>query len=98
MAKYEESEHNKISADILSLQRGLEHFSGLKAIRIVSKTYNLLIMDDYLPIIGEIDGDLFLISAEEVVKELKGVTGFYKHSNNNFEFVLKGKKIAESTT
>lgn len=96
MAKYEEPEHNKISADILSLEKGLEHFDGLKAIRIVSKTYNLLIMDDYLPIIGEIDGDLFLISKDEVVKEMKGVIGFYKHSKNNFEFVLKEIKIAGS--
>lgn len=97
MAKYAEPEHNKISADILSLQNGLEHYEGLKAIRIVSKTYNLLIMDDYLPLIGEIDGDLFLISETDVVREMKGIVGFYKHSKNNFEFVLKGNKVAESS-
>jgi len=86
----EELTHNKITADILSFENGLEHFVGLKAVRIVSKTYNLLIMDDYLPIIGEIEGDLFLISPKEVVKELRNVNGFYRHSKNNFEFILKG--------
>ena len=92
MAK-KELEHNKISADILSLEKGVEHFEGLKAIRIVSKTYNLLIMDDYLSLIGEIEGDLFLISPNEIVREYRGVSGFYKHSKNTFEFILKGESI-----
>lgn len=91
MADNKQFTRYKIKADILSLEKGIEHFEGLKAIRIVSKTYNLLIMDDYLSLIGEIDGDLFLISPTEVVREFKNIQGFYRLSKNTFEFILKNR-------
>ena len=92
--KKEEVTYSRISADILSFEKGVEHFDGLKAIRIVSRTYNLLILVGYLSLIGEIDGDLFLISDEGTIREFRGVTGFYKHSKDAFEFILKGSSIA----
>ena len=89
MDKRAEPERNKIQADILSFRKGTEHFEGLRAIRIVSRTYNLLIMDGYMSMIGEIDGALTLIYPDGTMKEYKSVRGFYKHSHDYFEFILR---------
>lgn len=43
---------------IFSLKNGYEYFDKVKAIRIKSKEYNLLIMKDYMPLIGKIEGQL----------------------------------------
>ena len=43
---------------IFSLKNGYEYYDKVKAIRIKSKEYNLLIMKDYMPLIGKIEGEL----------------------------------------
>lgn len=78
----------KINAKLFSLERGYNIYSGLKAIKIVSKKYNLLIMEDYLPVIGEIKGTITLIG-EESSEELRISKGFYRHSHNEFELLIK---------
>ena len=83
---------NQIQADILSFVNGTEHFDGLKAIRIVSKTYNLLIMTGYLSMIGEIDGRLELVYPDGNCVSYGDVGGFYKFSHDSFEFILKERK------
>ena len=43
-----------IKVRIFDIENGLREYKDIKIIRIISKDYNLLIMKDYLPIIGEI--------------------------------------------
>ena len=57
--------NNGIKVRIFDLEHGLVEYENVKFIRIVSKDYNLLIMEDYMPIIGEIDGSVS-INGEEV--------------------------------
>lgn len=78
-----------ITADILSFEKGTEHYEGLKAIRLNSEKYKLLIMSDYLPMIGELKGDMILVPAEGKEILYRNVSGFYRHSRNEFEFILK---------
>lgn len=42
---------------IFSLSKGLEIIDDVVSIKIKSKDYNLLIMKDYFPLIGEIEED-----------------------------------------
>ena len=56
-----------IKVRIFDLKKGLIEYEHIKVIRIVSKDYNLLIMQDYLPIIGEIEGTVD-IKNEEIEK------------------------------
>jgi len=79
----------KIAADILSFEKGAEHFENLKAIRVKSKNYNLLIMEDYMPLIGEIEGNLSLVDDDGNSVDYTTVTGYYRHSHNQFEFIVK---------
>ena len=43
---------NGIKVRIFDLESGLVEYDDVKFIRVISKDYNLLIMKDYLPIIG----------------------------------------------
>ena len=43
---------------IFDMEHGLKEYEEVKTIRIISKDYNLLIMKDYLSVIGEIVGSI----------------------------------------
>ena len=60
----------------------------IQVIRIVSKDYNLLIMKDYLPIIGEIEGNVDIKSDNEEIN-LKNIKAFYMNSNNEFNLMIR---------
>ena len=44
-----------IKVKVFDIRNGMRVYDNIKIIRIISKDYNLLIMKDYLPIIGEIE-------------------------------------------
>ena len=73
---------------IYSLLNGLSVLENVKVIRIKSKDYNLLIMKDYVPLIGEIEGD-FEVETDKETKELANIRGYYVCQNNVFEIILK---------
>lgn len=77
----------RIEAKIFSLKKGFEVKDELKGIKIVSKRYNILVMEDYLPVIGEVDGNVTFIT-EEGEEVYENVRGYYRHSHNHFELLL----------
>jgi len=72
-----------IKVRIFNIENGLREYKDIKIIRIISKDYNLLIMKDYLPIIGEIEGSVD-IKNDEVNLSFKDIKAFYMNSNNEF--------------
>lgn len=82
------NENKGIKVRIFDLQKGLVEYEHIKVIRIVSKDYNLLIMQDYLPIIGEIEGSLD-IKNEEIELNYKDIKAFYMNSGNVFNLMIK---------
>ena len=62
---------------------------NIKLIRIVSSNYNLLIMRDYLPIIGYLDGSI-TIEGDETIKYDK-IKGIFSNVKNVFYLVVKEK-------
>ena len=87
MEKREERRY-KIKARVFSMEEGHEGFDNVKQIKILSSKYNIVIMEDYLPVIGEVDGDVQFVFENEV-REIKNVQGYYKHSHNDFELLIK---------
>lgn len=77
-----------IKVRIFDLRKGLMEYEHIKVIRIISKDYNLLIMQDYLPIIGEIDGSID-IKNEELELNYKDIKAFYMNSGNVFNLLIK---------
>ena len=80
-----------IKVRIFDLEKGLIEYEHIKVIRIISKDYNLLIMQDYLPIIGEIDGSID-IKNEEIELNYKEINAFYMNSGNVFNLMIKEGK------
>ena len=77
-----------IKVRIFDIENGLREYKDIKIIRIISKDYNLLIMKDYLPIIGEIEGSVD-IKNDEVNLSFKDIKVFYMNSNNEFNLMIK---------
>lgn len=77
-----------IKVRIFDIENGLREYKDIKIIRIISKDYNLLIMKDYLPIIGEIEGSVD-IKNDEVNVSFKDIKAFYMNSNNEFNLMIK---------
>ena len=71
---------------------GLVEYEDVKIVRIISKDYNLLIMKDYLPIIGEIEGNVDIKSEKEEVN-LKNIKAFYMNSNNEFNLMIRETEV-----
>ena len=80
-----------IKVRIFDLEKGLIEYEHIKVIRIISKDYNLLIMQDYLPIIGEIEGRID-IKNEEIELNYKEIKAFYMNSGNVFNLMIKEGK------
>ena len=75
-----------IKVRIFDIENGLREYKDIKII--ISKDYNLLIMKDYLPIIGEIEGSVD-IKNDEVNLSFKDIKAFYMNSNNEFNLMIK---------
>ena len=78
----------KITATVLGIDEGFQKFEQVDMIRIKSEKYTLLIMDDYMPVIGRIDGMVEIVSGEDT-RSFQPVHGFYTHLKNSFELLIK---------
>ena len=72
---------------VFELNHGLTVYDEIKLVRITSKDYNLLIMVDYLPILGEFNGNID-IKGNNIELSLKNIKGFYMNSNNVFNLMI----------
>lgn len=79
--------NNSLLVKILSIESGLQVYENIKFIRILSEKYNLLIMRDYLSIIGEINGNIEF-EGEKSFK-LERIKGYYINKNNEFNLIIK---------
>ncbi len=73
---------------IFNISSGLEILEGVKIIRIKSEDYNLLIMPNYMPLLGEIKGSID-IESETISKHLENIDAYYINSNNEFSLVVR---------
>ena len=60
---------------------------NVRIIRIKSDKYNLLIMKDYWPVVGEINGKIIIEAEESFTYD--NITGFYALSHNVFHLIIK---------
>lgn len=82
----------RIEAIIISYNDGFTVYHDVKMIRLKGKDINLLIMADYMPTVGEIDGDVELVREDSFkggIVILKQVSGFFVVKNNVFKLLLR---------
>ena len=75
---------------IFTLKNGLETIENVDAVRIISKDYNLLILKDYISIIGKIEGRVEIEYGEQV-KTLDNIIAYYVCIDNVFNLMLEGE-------
>lgn len=80
--------NKEIKVRIFDMEHGLVEYENVKTVKIVSKDYNLLIMKDYLSVIGEIDGSVE-IKGEDVDISFKGIKAFYMNNKNVFNLMIE---------
>ena len=92
--KVKEKKHEEVidgegfKVRIFDLEKGLTEYEHVKFVRIVSKDYNLLIMQDYLPIIGDLEGSVD-IKGDDIDINFPKIRAFYMNSNNVFNLMIK---------
>lgn len=75
---------------IYTLKKGLEEIKDVNAIRIKSEDYNLLILKDYLSIVGKIKGS-FEIETQENKYTYKDIKAYYMNHKNVFNIIIEGE-------
>ena len=68
----------------------INEIDNVSAIRIKDNNYNLLIMKDYWPLLGEINGSI-IIEANNAY-DYKNIKGFYTLSHNIFHLIILEKE------
>lgn len=81
-------DNSGIKVRVFDMDHGLREYENIKIVRIISKDYNLLIMKDYLPIIGEIEGSVD-IKNDDINESFKNIKAFYMNSDNVFNLMIK---------
>lgn len=77
-----------IHVSVLSLSGGMKNYENVAMVRIVSKDYNLLILKDYMPTIGKVQGSVQIVG-EDIMQSLDGIEGYYVFRQNQFELLIE---------
>ena len=97
--KQREDDRKRMEAVIIGYDQGYVSYHDVKMIRLKGKDINLLIMVDYMPTLGEIEGTVEIITEE--IPDRRGsetkvntitfenVSGFFVMKNNIFKLLLK---------
>ena len=76
--------------NVYTFKDGIQTFNEVTAIRIKSKDYNLLILKDYLAIVGEIEGDIEIETVDGKTLYEK-VKAYYLNNSNVFNLLIEGE-------
>ena len=76
--------------NVYTFKDGRQTINEVTAIRIKSKDYNLLILKDYLAIVGEIDGDIEIETVDGKTLYEK-VKAYYLNNSNVFNLLIEGE-------
>ena len=78
----------KIQAEIVDRESGTQSYENIRMIRVISYNHNLLIMEDFLPVIGEVAGRVELVMDDKTIS-LNPIHGFYMHKKNRFSLLIE---------
>ena len=79
----ENNTQSNIEIQLLNINGEVKKYDDVKFIRIISEKYNLIIMKDYLPIIGEVQGSVEIERVDGTIK-MEKVKGYFMHKHNKF--------------
>ena len=76
---------------VIVLDSGIDikEIDKVRIIRVKSDNYNLLVLKDYWPIVGEVNGSISIEG--ETNYKYNNIKGFYSLSNNVFYLIIQEK-------
>ena len=77
-----------MKAKVVSLLNGLQEYDNLEMIRIKSDRHTLLIMQNFLPVIGELYGSVEFVFENNIIG-MTGLKGYYLHKKNSFSLLVE---------
>lgn len=77
-----------IQVRVVDFPNGLRVYDDVQMARIVSNGYNLLVMADHVPVIGEIKGSVELVLRDDI-KNFDNIEAFYMHRANVLSILIK---------
>ena len=72
-------------------KHGHRVFDDVQMVRIVSKDYTLLVMNDYMPSVGLVEGSVDIIQNENI-QTLKNIHAYYLNRKNVFTLLVDSQK------
>lgn len=78
----------RISAKVVDRENGLTEYDNIRMVRVVSDTHTLLIMEDFMPVMGEVTKTIELVFENET-KLFESIHGFYMHKKNQFYLLIE---------
>lgn len=85
--KYEEKS-KYLSVKILDIENGFATYEDVRAIRIKSKKFTLLIMRNYTPTLGEVDGSVDILLNDDELHYEK-INAYFEFNDNLFTLLIK---------
>lgn len=82
--------NNSVTVKVIDLEHGLRLYKDVILVRIKDKSYNLLVMKDYTPIIGKIVGNVD-IETKDKKEHFENIEGYFINQNNIFSLILDEK-------
>ena len=79
---------HKIKAKIVSMEYGLQEYNKIEMIRVKGENHSLLILQNYMPLLGRLDGYVDLVLKDETLR-IKDVQGYYMHKQNEFSLLVE---------
>jgi hypothetical protein len=89
--KSKTEENEDIVVQLLDINGDVTEYNDVNFIKIISKKYNLIIMRDYLPIIGEVEGLIEIERKNETIT-MEKVKGYFMHKHNKFNLFYFSQK------
>jgi hypothetical protein len=89
-----ETSKKQMEAIVLSLHDGYQIYRNVNMIRIKDRRYSLMVMVDYMPMVGEINGSLTILCDENEI-QIDHITGFYFIKGNVFKLLIKEDDYVE---
>ena len=78
----------KIRAKIVSIENGLQEFEEIEMIRVKGENHSLLILQNYMPLLGRLDGYVDIVLENETLR-IQDVQGYYMHKQNEFSLLVE---------
>lgn len=84
-------DNDDIIAKVLDIENGFATYRNVRAIRIKSKKFTLLVMHNYTPTLGEVDGSVDILVKDDEI-HYENIKAYFEFNENKFTLLIKERK------